>query len=278
MKSRAAAIALAMSVLCSCDVSSAPLPIAYSGLRGSTQVPRLAIAARAVQGDEKVGKKRVEDRKGRADAKSESGKTIEKSDEREESRANTHPKNPSATATQGDDVLAEVDDRGTKRVSNSSQSSEEAMSEELAVVSGSDNETENGDDGEFPDDEEGEADDRPSRRLTTSELIAEARAHSRRLMKGGFVQFIEWLFVVILVAPGTFPVFGCVILSCANFWRRRLGLSSPSPPAPNSEALPRAVVGNVQSAYQRVPHGDHGALVARARVKGGSDEREAETP
>lgn len=49
--------------------------------------------------------------------------------------------------------------------------------------------------------------------------------HFRILQKeyrfeGGLVELAEWLFVVFLVAPGTFPAAGCMLLACLNAWRR----------------------------------------------------------
>ncbi|CAN8074537.1 unnamed protein product [Agarophyton chilense] len=75
--------------------------------------------------------------------------------------------------------------------------------------------------------------DRP---MTASELFAEARAHSSRLMEGGLVQFIEWFLVLLLVAPGTFPVITCVLLSCTSFVQRRLGIAFIVPP-PHAHAV-----------------------------------------
>lgn len=106
-----------------------------------------------------------------------------------------------------------------------------------------------------------------TRAMSTSEMLAEARSQSRRFMKGGFVEFAEWLFVFILVAPGTFPAIGCVLLSCGSFWRRRLGEVS-EPPAQGSEREHTTWTSPV--GYQHVSISD-GALVARTRVKGTDD-------
>jgi len=114
------------------------------------------------------------------------------------------------------------------------------------------------------------------RSMSASEMIAEARAKSKGILKGGFIEFIEWLFVFILVAPGTFPAIGCIILSCASFWRRRLGATPSSPSQGAAVSSGTRVPGNQGATYQRVPLSDHGALVARTRVKGSPDERDSE--
>lgn len=114
-------------------------------------------------------------------------------------------------------------------------------------------------------------------KMTTAEMIAEVRAHSKHFMKGGFIQFIEWLFVFILVAPGTFPLFGCIILSCASFWRRRFAAVSSS-----LETSTLATNANSRTSsggnlvYQRASVGDHGALVVRARAKAAVEDRDSE--
>lgn len=55
-----------------------------------------------------------------------------------------------------------------------------------------------------------------------SNFLAEARAQRERIMSGGFIELIEWLFVFILVAPGTFPAIGCILYTCTNFVQRRI--------------------------------------------------------
>lgn len=110
--------------------------------------------------------------------------------------------------------------------------------------------------------------------MSASEMIAHAREQSAGLMKGGFIEFIEWLFVFILVAPGTFPAIGCVILSCTSFWRRRLAGASSAATNAVTNAATRTDT-NSTATYQRVPLSDNGALTARARGKV-SDERDAE--
>lgn len=58
---------------------------------------------------------------------------------------------------------------------------------------------------------------------TSNTLLAGLRENARgqRLTSGGFIELIEWLFVFILVAPGTFPAIGCVLYACTSFARRR---------------------------------------------------------
>lgn len=102
--------------------------------------------------------------------------------------------------------------------------------------------------------------------MSTADMIKEARAQKGRLLKGGFIELIEWLFVFILVAPGTFPAIGCVLLTCASFWRRRLGNTGAGNEVPTA-MLPN---GSRQewgspTGYHRVPLADHSALVARTR-------------
>lgn len=76
------------------------------------------------------------------------------------------------------------------------------------------------------------------------------------------IEFIEWTFVFILVAPGTFPALGCLLLSCAAFFRRRFTSLSPESsvarslsqwPIPSSDSL------GVSTAIARADVGDtHG--------------------
>ncbi len=48
--------------------------------------------------------------------------------------------------------------------------------------------------------------------------------------EGGVIEFIEWLFVFLLIAPGTFPAISCILLACATAWRRRLASARPALP------------------------------------------------
>lgn len=115
--------------------------------------------------------------------------------------------------------------------------------------------------------------------MGASGVFGKARSQGGHFVNGGFVEFIEWLFVFILVAPGTFPAIGCVLLTCTNFWRRRL-----AGPAADSAVAPRTsedvdveiITESAPSGYQHVAHADHAALVARPR-KGTAEERESQT-
>lgn len=114
--------------------------------------------------------------------------------------------------------------------------------------------------------------------LGASSVFSKARLQGGQFVNGGFVEFIEWLFVFILVAPGTFPAIGCVLLTCTNFWRRRLnGPAADSAVAPReSEATEVEVAtSSAPATHQRTAHADHAPLVARPR-KGTVEERESE--
>ena len=39
-------------------------------------------------------------------------------------------------------------------------------------------------------------------------------------VEGGLIEILEWLFVAILVAPGTFPLLACMFLSCSTAVQR----------------------------------------------------------
>lgn len=161
-------------------------------------------------------------------------------------------------------------DRDKGKTSGSSTDSSEGKDGEKET-GGSKGSDEEGDGGNESDDV------KDTSTLTATEMIAEARAHSSRFMKGGFIQYVEWLFVFILVAPGTFPAIGCVILSCTSFWRRRLVGGSGGTESPSLLTSSSARSGNNSlPSYPRVPHGEHGALVARTRVKGTFDERDSD--
>ena len=91
-----------------------------------------------------------------------------------------------------------------------------------------------------------------------------------RPFEGGFIEFIEWLFVFILVAPGTFPAIGCMIFACGNFWRRRF------PPSSAAQDIATLVYPPLQessqtSAYQRVPSLDSSV---RERNKSADEEKD----
>ena len=58
-----------------------------------------------------------------------------------------------------------------------------------------------------------------NRSLSLSEMFREARAEYSRPIN--FVDLLEWIIVFILIAPGSFPAFSCIILACVEFWRRR---------------------------------------------------------
>lgn len=113
---------------------------------------------------------------------------------------------------------------------------------------------------------------KPTGPMSASQMIAEARSQSNKLLKGSFIEFVEWLFVIILVAPGTFPAMACIVLSCATFWRRRLGIPSPlEGPGRSSDAEGDGgewdePVGHLRAG---VGSGEHGALIARGRSSGG---------
>lgn len=71
-----------------------------------------------------------------------------------------------------------------------------------------------------------ESDERPSRRGSSTSFdgfLEEMRAQRERILNGGFIEIIEWLFVFLLVAPGTFPAIGCVLYGCTNLAQRRFG-------------------------------------------------------
>lgn len=100
-------------------------------------------------------------------------------------------------------------------------------------------------------------------KMTASDILAEARSSSGRFMEGGFVEFLEWLFVFILVAPGTFPAMGCIVISFHTVWGRR--------PPPSAASAVAATGSSSGSRAGGLPRAD-GALV-RAR-KGVGEERE----
>lgn len=282
MTSRAASLALALTLtlLCSRGSSAAPLPVSLAeALRQSAEATRLSLVVRVADIDEAKSKQAKEgaavvSREGVEDGKQpDSGKSKDVKEEQ--------AKGDRTASSNGklDSAKRQGDGKGDKEKKRG------AIPDSKGVGDG--NNSTKKDDGALSDGivknmtkpvEEDESDDERSRigRMTTSEMIAEARAHSNRLMKGGFIEFIEWLFVLILVAPGTFPAIGCILLSCSSFWRRRLANSNTSVVTPSPETVSRSVGGNTQSMYQRVSHGDHGALVVRARVKGGSDERDSD--
>lgn len=87
--------------------------------------------------------------------------------------------------------------------------------------------------------------------MSTGEMIAEARARSGGVLQGGIVEFVEWVFVIVLVAPGTFPAMGCVILSCTSLWRRRVGGGGAGADAEEAVLSPGRAA-PVGGAYQRV--------------------------
>lgn len=73
---------------------------------------------------------------------------------------------------------------------------------------------------------------------SVTSIFSGPRAKRVRFMKGGYIEIIEWLFVVILVAPGTFPAMGCVLYTCTNVARRRINSPHNSDgPALDSQAL-----------------------------------------
>lgn len=71
-------------------------------------------------------------------------------------------------------------------------------------------------------------DDSLTKRTTVGSIqgfFDEARSQRERILNGGFIEVIEWLFVFLLVAPGTFPAIGCVLYGCTNLARRHFGSS-----------------------------------------------------
>lgn len=275
MRSRAAAIALALSLLCSRGASAAPLPVPLTeALRQRAEATRLSFVARVSEIDGGKSKQKTENAANdRKRSESDRNKDEPEGQGKKGGKDDGDGKSDARKKAGGEkpDEGKEVTDLRAKDSGEGKDSS--AKSGDLTSDSNAKNTT-------STDGDKGAGDDGDERsrigRMTTSEMIAEARAHSNRLMKGGFIEFVEWLFVFILVAPGTFPAIGCILLSCSSFWRRRIGSASTSAPTSGPETVPRAVSGSAQSAYQRVPHGDHGALVARARVKVGSDERDSD--
>lgn len=131
------------------------------------------------------------------------------------------------------------------------------------------------------------------KRMSTGELIAEARAQHRKIMndgRPGFLEFFEWMFVLILVAPGTFPAMGCVLLTCTSFWRRRFSGANQSVFIPNLDTvatenevislettnIPRSPYPPA-SPYQRTSTSENGSFVVRARLKAAAaDDRDTD--
>lgn len=138
---------------------------------------------------------------------------------------------------------------------------------------------------EYEGEEEQRAEDDNSPVMNATSMLGKARSKGGQFVNGGFVEFIEWLFVFILVAPGTFPAIGCVLLTCTNFWRRRLvGSAAESPVASRTsedvdvdvDVDVEIITNSASSNYQHVTHVDHAALVARPR-KGTTEEGESQT-
>lgn len=272
MRTTAAAFALALSILYTRDTAATPLPFRLNdAFRQHTHSAPLPVIAR-VSGT-------VEDK---SDAEVENPAQKSKQSQAEDGKNDNDGKRKNDLKDRLDTAKTR-DGEGSREKSSATtiphakgaNKEKDPLGKTDATVSdgGGNNSTSTDTDTQLDDEEDEEL---RIGGMTTSEMIAEARAHSKRLMKGGFIQFFEWLFVLILVAPGTFPFMGCVLLSCASFWRRRFGGANASAPTSIPETAPRAISANSQSAYQRVPHGDHGALVARARTKIPSDDRESE--
>ena len=125
------------------------------------------------------------------------------------------------------------------------------------------------------------------KRMSTGELIAEARAQHRKIMndgRPGFLEFFEWMFVFILVAPGTFPVMGCVLLTCTSFWRRRFAAANQSVFMSNLETITTQndpisleTTNIPRSPYPRTTTGENGSFVVRARLKAAAaDDRDTD--
>jgi uncharacterized iron-regulated membrane protein len=51
-----------------------------------------------------------------------------------------------------------------------------------------------------------------------AQLFRDARGGGHPI---GVVELFEWVLVLVLIAPGTFPALSCIVLACASFWRRR---------------------------------------------------------
>lgn len=176
----------------------------------------------------------------------------------------TEPPNPDGTGKQPpQNSQSKLAPRAPAKTKNSTETNNAKDSKQPSQ------EDDSGNSDDFdPPEEENEDDFGEFRSMSATEMIAEARAQSRKYMKGGVIQILEWAFVFILVAPGTFPIFGCIILTCAAFWRRRLGYINSvfDAPAQSNSALGRSQWQTPVS-YQRTAGAEHGALVVRARSK-----------
>lgn len=100
-------------------------------------------------------------------------------------------------------------------------------------------------------------------------------ANGARWRERGIVEFIEWLFVFILVAPGTFPAIGCMLFACGNACRRRFSVtpssdSSNQVTAINTARAPLESISALSSASQ--PEGAFS--IVRERPKSTEEERD----
>lgn len=113
-----------------------------------------------------------------------------------------------------------------------------------------------------------------------SDIFSKSRSKHTQFMQGGIIELIEWLFVFILVAPGTFPAMGCVLYTCTSVARRRINMASAPETQPDPQVLnsnnsnSRSYPTSTSTDMQRRSSGsESGALTARTRYKS-SDERE----
>lgn len=127
--------------------------------------------------------------------------------------APTKSNTPTARETQslGEDQENEGSNNNTSKPSSAGTTNETAAAEAAAEA----------------------ADAEAARKVTgsISEFLAEVRAQRERVISGGYIEVIEWLFVFLLVAPGTFPAIGCVLYGCTSLMQRRFGaIASSTPP------------------------------------------------
>lgn len=108
---------------------------------------------------------------------------------------------------------------------------------------------------------------------TIASFLAEARSQRNRIMNGGFIELIEWLFVFILVAPGTFPAIGCILYSCTSFFHRRL-LANGEPPASATIHSRRHWNMHPMPTHRHSLYDHNTSFNTRPRFKSPSDERE----
>lgn len=173
--------------------------------------------------------------------------------------------NDDGTKPNGDEVVSKQSSLGTTEI------------DDLGQADGKHNENSNSQDIKTSTDSTNPDESDDGNASTSSTLLAELRGtRGQRLTSGGIIELIEWLFVFILVAPGTFPAIGCILYACTNFARRRFFASFFETPNSSLPSAPYPVTASINTspptAYPRPP------WIPLQRLPSNSNATTAKTP